>query len=292
MRYFVTGATGYLGSRLVERLRGRGHIAVLARGEKVLPGVDEWVKGDLRDVAGIEAARSADVVYHLGGQAWPAAAAKAPALTHEVNAVATLRLAARAKSDARFVFASTAHVYGPPERLPIDEDHPTRPISVYGASKLAAEWMLRTLGPDGPKTAILRIFNTYGPGQDPALLVGNIGASLRASVPLRLRSPDPVRDWIYVDDVVDALVLAGHHPAAAGTTLNIGSGVGRSIREVAQTALEVAGTGGTVAYAETGVPAGEPPVIVADVRRARSVVGWEPRVPFAEGLRQTLTYAR
>lgn len=264
MKTFVTGANGFIGRHLVARL-----------------GDCDVLEADLLDAAALKPARDADVVYHLAAQAAPLKGEQDPAATVRTNVVGTIQLAATMRPGARLVFASTAHVYAP-ATTPRAEDAALAPISAYGASKLSAELALRALAPAGPTPVMLRLFNVYGPGQSEAYVVARMLAAMRRGETPTLGSPDPVRDFVHVDDVVDAMLAAGRAVISKPEVVNVGTGIGTSIGALAHAA------GATGARFEPAPRAADTDFLVADVSKARRLLGWEARVPLAEGLRRAL----
>lgn len=272
----MTGARGFLGSHLVEDLR---------RDMQVGP-----FDGDVRDPAAYEGLPKADLVFHLAAISSIPRSVEDPVLTWEVNSGGTLQLLewARTSGARRVVLVSTGHVYGRPQYSPIDEDHPLAPVSPYGASKLSAELAARTYESTyGLEVVIVRPFNVYGPRQAPGFLVPDVFHPMaRGEAPV-LGDPEPVRDFTFVSDAVRFLRLAGTLPQARGATLNLGSGIGYSVRELAYTAAAVSGTDLQPTFSEARARKGETTELVVDNARAASILGWKPEVGLREGLRLT-----
>jgi UDP-glucose 4-epimerase len=276
LRFLVTGMGGFIGGHLARALASRGEVAPF--------------KGDLRDPAGFAAIPRADVVFHLAAQSSPPESVRDPAGTWAVNATGTLHLLewARRERVGRVVLVSTAHVYGPTRYSPVDEKHPTAPVTPYGASKLAAEALARAYGASyGLECVVVRPFNVYGPGQGRGFLVPDVLGQIHEGSSLVLGNPAPVRDFTFVDDAVDLLVRAGTAKDAAGGVFNLGSGVGHSVDEVARTALRVAGSPLEPRYDPSRFRAGETKELVVDNRHARETLGWAPRIGLEDGLRRT-----
>lgn len=289
MRFFVTGGTGFLGRPLVERLRARGEVAVLVKGDApALPRGVEAVEGDVLDPSSLAPAARADVVFHLAAQASPQRSREDPLATLEANVGGTLNLArAAARGRARVVLTSTAQVYADPGGAPIAEAHRLEPGSPYAVSKLAAEGVLRAGLPG--RSVVLRLFNAYGPGQAEHYVVARLMRQLATRGQATMRSSAPLRDFTYVGDVVEAMVRAGEAPVG-GEVLNIGSGTGVRVGELAVLAAELAG--GSVTFESDALPAGEVASLVADNAKARKQLGWAPQVALREGLARTLAAAR
>jgi UDP-glucose 4-epimerase len=201
------------------------------------------------------------------------------------NAAATARVARQcAETGAHLVYISSAAVYGEPQRLPIDENHPTRPLSPYGLSKLAGEQAAQMLAPGA---AILRLFNVYGPGQTgpyAGVVSKFIERAKRGLPPVIYGDGTQTRDFIHVADVAQFVEIILDRGAAG--VFNVGTGRAVSIRELAAVVMRLAGLGGEPLY---GPPrAGDIKHSAADVSKARAL-GWEPRVPLEEGLRRLWT---
>lgn len=276
VRAIVTGASGFVGRHLTRELR---------RSMEVVEP-----KGDVRSPEFYAALPKADVVYHLAAQSNVPQSTREPAGTWDVNANGTLRLLewARSQEVGRVVLVSTAHVYGRTERALVDETHPTRPVSPYGASKLAAEALVQSYQATyGLAGVVVRPFNMYGPGQGPGFLIPDVLAQLRAGRELLVGDTSPVRDFTYIDDAVAMLAKAGTVPAASGMTMNLGSGVGHAVRDVIETAIRVSGSKLRPQVDEKRLRPVDVPELVVDNRRAREVLGWRPMIGLEEGLRRT-----
>jgi UDP-glucose 4-epimerase len=201
------------------------------------------------------------------------------------NAAATARVAKRcAETGARLVYISSAAVYGEPQRLPIDENHPTKPLSPYGLSKLAGEQITQILAPGA---AVPRLFNVYGPGQTgpyAGVISKFIERAKRGLPPVIYGDGTQTRDFIHVADVAQFVEVVLDRGAAG--VFNVGTGRSVSIRELAIIVMQLAGLGGEPLY---GPPRpGDIKHSAADVSKARAL-GWEPSVPLEEGLRRLWT---
>ena len=297
----VTGASGFIGSHLLARLAREGCAVTgldIAPSRWPLPGGVSVVGADIRDGAALRRVlleTRPQVVYHLAAQASVATSMRDPAGDVEVNVLGTVRLA-RASSEAgvrRFVFFSTGGaLYGEPERIPVDEETPAAPISVYGASKLAAERYLRLLaGETGLELSVLRPANVYGPRQDSegeAGVVAIFSARMLRDEPVTIFGDgSQERDYLHVDDVIDAaLAAASGEPA----TCLIGSGVATSTLEVFATLARLCGYGREPVFADERP--GDIQRITLDASRARSRWGWAPRVGLEEGMAGTVEWFR
>jgi UDP-N-acetylglucosamine/UDP-N-acetyl-alpha-D-glucosaminouronate 4-epimerase len=302
----VTGAAGFIGSHLTRRLLEAGHTVtgfddLSAGAVSNLAGVDApLIEGDLRDAdAARRAADGCDVIFHQAAMKSVPRSIAEPLAFADVNVVGTLHVleAARA-AGAAVVFASSSSVYGDQDRYPVAESMTPRPRSPYAASKLAGEAYCRAWWEGyGVPTVALRYLNVYGPGQDPAseyasVIPRFIRACLDGTRPVIHGDGEQARDFTYVDDVVEANLLAARMPeGAGGEVFNVGGGrTPTSINELLAIVASEAG-------AQPG-PLREPPragdirVSHADVTKARDVLGYAPAVDIREGLRRTVSWFR
>lgn len=292
----VTGGMGFLGLPLVERLAAGGcAVTVLDRvvgtrsEEPARVRHATLVAGDFADPAAVlPALDGIDVVYHLACSTVPSTSAADPPRDVAENVLGSVRLfeAAARRGVEKIVYPSSGGtVYGRPRRLPIDESHPTEPIGVHGATKLATERYLAALARQRGFTAtVLRIANPYGPGQWRRRSQGVLGALLRAVAtgePMTIWGDGSVvRDYLYLDDAVRALAAA--RTRGDGEIVNVGSGRGRSIRELLEAVERVTDRPVPVRWeADRGF---DVEANVLDPARAREVLGWEPRVSLDDGI--------
>jgi UDP-glucose 4-epimerase len=298
----VTGANGFMGRALVRELLAQGH-SVTATTAGSAHAIDHprlaWAQLDLGrpNESWKEVVRGADVVHHLAWSTVPSEASRVPVEDARVNILGSLSLIQAiqdAQPAARVVFASSGGtVYGALSAIPATEDHPLRPISAHGVSKLAVESYLEVARRESGLSSIsLRIGNLYGPGQSRDRMFGAVTqfASRALSgerIPL-FGDGSVTRDYVFIDDVVDALVLAGksRHTGA----FNIGTGIGHSLNDDATIVAATAGHELTIERL-SGRPF-DVPVSVLDPSRAKAALEWQPRVTFKEGVRKTLDAIR
>jgi UDP-glucose 4-epimerase len=300
-RALVTGATGFIGGHLWERLLDAG---IDATGLDVAPPRRPLREGarlqqvDIRDASAVRAAfeeTRPEVVYHLAAQASVSISMREPTLDIETNVLGSVNLlqAAIEVGAKRFVFFSSGGaVFGAPEVIPVDESHEPHPLSIYGASKLAAERFLELLAaPTDLELSIVRPGNVYGPWQDPhgeAGVVAIFSQRMLAGEPATIFGDGSQRrDYVYVGDVVEAAVCAGREVPA---TCVVGTGVATSTREVFDGLAALCNYERPPVF-EAERP-GDIPAISLDPARARAVWGWSPRVSFEEGLAQTVEFFR
>jgi UDP-glucose 4-epimerase len=283
-RAIVTGAAGFIGGHLVDRLVASGQDVVAidnlkrASRERLQPhiraGAVDFVEGDVRDFETLTAKiQRGDVVYHLAAQSNVMGALDDPEYSFTTNAYGTfniLRAAVEAKA-ARVVFSSSREVYGEPQYTPVDEEHPLAAKNPYGASKLAGEAYCRTFSHcHNLDVAILRLANVYGAGDSGRVIPLWLGNAI-AGRDLRVFGGSQVLDFVWIDLVVDALTHAGAHGLAQPT--NIGSGSGTSVLELGRRILEV--TGSKSSLVRVSSRSAEVTRFVADTARMRAL-GLQP----------------
>ncbi|MCY4528939.1 MAG: NAD-dependent epimerase/dehydratase family protein [Chloroflexi bacterium] len=298
----VTGGAGFVGSHIVDGLLARGHDVLvvddLSSGARSNLSPDaELVDLDVADEAlvGVSKTWGPDVISHLAAQASVPVSMANPALDARVNILGGLNvLRAAMDTDCKQVlYINTGGaLYGEPEYLPCDEDHPIRPISAYGLSKWTSECYFRTLLPDSIPLKVLRPANIYGPKQDPHGESGVIAIFAR-----RMLKGEQVtingdgehtRDYVYVGDVVEAHDLAMSHEDSF--VANVGTGVGTSVNEVFRHLQKVTGNDAPPEY---GPPRpGDVRHIALESSRAKLLLGWEPKVGLIEGLERTVASMR
>jgi UDP-glucose 4-epimerase len=300
MKVVVTGASGFLGRALVRALLKAGH-SVTATACNQVPSANHplltWKRLDLgQPHAGWSSLLAgADVIYHLAWSTIPSEANRAPADDARVNIVGSLSLIQAIQNDGcacRVVFASSGGtIYGILSRIPATEDHALRPISAYGVSKLAVESYLAVIRDQTGISAIsMRMGNLYGPGQSIQRVFGAVthfAHRALAGEPVRIFGDGSVmRDYLYIEDAVDALMRAGANTVQG--SFNIGTGIGHSLNQVADTI--VAEIGGDLVIERLDPRPFDVPISILDASRAREALGWEPRVMFQDGIRITLRH--
>lgn len=301
MASLVLGGTGVMGRRLCARLTKSavGTVAT-ARTPRDRPGLSgmRWRSLDLATFdAWDDLLDGIDTVYHLAWSTIPSSASLDPARDVLENVVSSVRLleAARRVPGMRIVFASSGgSVYGPANQLPVSEEHPTRPVSAYGISKLMVENYIEKYRLHyGVDAVALRIGNCYGIGQHETRGLGAVTLFARAALraePLKLYgNGGVVRDFIHVDDVVSALLAAGSRHNVPGP-INVGSGVGHSLLDVIAK-LEAA-LGRRLSLERVAPRQFDVPASVLDIRRARESIGWAPTIDLDLGIEMLLNELR
>jgi nucleoside-diphosphate-sugar epimerase len=304
----VVGGFGYLGLHLADALLTAGaDVTVVTpdrtRHEAAASAVERRgariVSADVRDAAAMgRAVRGQSIVFNLSGRSGAARSVAEPAEDLDVNCGGALALleAMRAHApEAKIVAAGSRLVYGSASALPVPEDQALAPICPHGAHKALVEryfTLYREL--HGIRATMLRITNPYGPGQPSGRRAyGVINFLIQQAM---ANGPLPIfgdgrqrRDYVFVDDTIDALLLAGAHPASDGRTYNVGSGVGIAFVDAARTIIDVVGAG-HIEFCEwppvdRAVETGD---FVADIRRIKEELGWTPKTAFVDGLRRMI----
>jgi UDP-glucose 4-epimerase len=299
VKLLVTGGAGYVGSVCAVHLVDAGHDVTvlddLSTGHKdAVPDGARFVEADLADAAGDVLAEGFDGVLHFAAKSLVGESVQRPELYWDGNVVTTLRLleAVRRHRTPRLVFSSTAATYGEPEQVPIREDAPTRPTNPYGASKLAIDHAIGSYSvAHGLAAVSLRYFNVAGAhgrfGERHAVethlipLVLQVASGAREAVQVYGEDwPTPdgtgVRDYIHVDDLADAHLLALEHALPGRHAIyNLGSGTGFSVRQVVEACREV--TGHPIPVHSAPRRDGDPAVLIASSEAAQAELGWRPR---------------
>jgi NAD dependent epimerase/dehydratase len=308
-RVLVTGAGGFIGSHLVERLTDLG-ASTRALVRYTSAGAWGWLDtspvkssvevfaGDIcdRDVLR-RAMQGVDVVFHLAALIGIPYSYDAPASYVRTNidgTIAVLQTAMHA-GVRRIVHTSTSEVYGTARTVPIGEDHPLQAQSPYAASKASADLMARSFHLSfGVDVVTVRPFNTYGPRQSARAVIPSIITQALSGTAIKLGSLSPTRDFTYVFDTVDAFIRAADAEGVSGLAMNLGTGSEISIGELARMIQTIAGTNLPVVDDAVRVrpAASEVERLCADASRARTAIGWKPQTSLADGLAQTIAWMR
>ena len=310
----VTGGLGFIGSSLARRLLASDAKVTLV--DSLIPeyGGNLFNIDDIRDRATVELAdvrdasamasliKGRDFLFNLAGQTSHLDSMTDPLTDLNINAAAQLHIleACRRHNPAvKIVFASTRQVYGRPQYLPVDEKHPLNPIDINGVNKLAGEWYhLLYHNVYQIRSSALRLTNTYGPGMRVKdarqTFLGIWIRQLIEGKPIKIfGSGTQRRDFNFIDDVVDALVLAATRPESEGQVFNLGHGEHVSLQELAALLIELNGGGD---YEIVPFPADREVIDIGDYygdfRKIDNLLGWSPKISLREGLAQTLDYYR
>lgn len=298
----VTGGAGFIGSHLARALLAEGwsvHVVDdLTTGRAVnVPAGAELHEVDLAAGGALDGLPRVDAIAHLAGQSSGEKSFDDPGHDLDANARTTVALAAWALDIGVPVMAhaSSMGVYGQPDDLPVAEDAPCRPLSWYGASKLAAEGALGVAARQGLRTVSLRMFSIYGPGQDLTDMRQGMASiflafALRGETVTVKGSLERVRDLVHVEDCVDAWLRALTQPVSGA--LNVGTGTGTTVRELVALAIAAAGRPADHSVISEGTTPGDQFAMIADTTRVRETLGWTPRRELREGLEAMAAGAR
>jgi nucleoside-diphosphate-sugar epimerase len=298
----VTGGGGFIGSHLVKRLLREGHtVKVLdnfatgrrANLEHVLDEI-ELIEGDLQSYERVHnAVRGCEVAFHLGALPSVPRSIQDPLTSNATNVVGTLNvlLAARDEGVRRVVYSSSSSLYGASTELPKREEMPTLPIAPYAVSKLASEGYCRAFHHVyGLETVSLRYFNVFGPGQDPqsqyaAVIPNFITAALEGGRPVVHGDGEQSRDFTFVDNAIDANLLAASAGGAAGQVFNVACGERTTLNQIVDRLSAL--TGQEIEPLHADPRPGDVRHSLADISKARETLGYDPAVDFEEGFRRT-----
>ncbi len=300
MNFLVTGAAGFLGSALANRLAREGHqvrgLDDLSAGDPQRLDADVlFTRGDVTDRPKLwTLLQDVDCIYHLAARVSVPESVLYPREYNAVNVGGTVSImeAMRDVGVKRVVLISSGAVYGDQGGRPLHEDAVPNPLSPYAVSKLAAEYYVRTIGTLwGIETVSLRVFNAYGPGQPipaahPPVVPHFLRQAVRGGTVVIHGRGEQTRDFVYLDDVVEAMVAASTVPTIDRRVINVGSGVPTTIRALAQQVLEVVGSGADWLYKESQDPGTAS--MCADLTLASEKLGFTPHIRLDEGLRRMI----
>ena len=306
MRYIVTGADGFIGSHLVEallRMHETDHVTAMVHHEPVrwlsetaARGRLTLVKADVRRDSSLVKLPDADVVFHLAAMSSAGRCENAPEAARLTNFQGTINMLNRSlemRRRPRFVYASSAALYGEPTYLPVDERHPVEPKSVYTRTKMSAEITLHSYRNDqGLPNTIIRPFNVYGPRQTEDFVVPTIITQVLQGIQLRLGDGRPVRNFTYVTDAADMLVKAGLSPAAEGRIINLGTRETVAISDVAHMVLDMTSSTLEPIYDIGKYRDGDPTILEMEPAMAENLLQWRPKVPLKAGITKTIEHIR
>jgi UDP-glucose 4-epimerase len=312
-RVLVTGGLGFIGSNLASRLVDLQAKVILV--DSLIPeyggnlynieGIEDRVHVNISDVRDEHSmkylVRGQDYLFNLAGQTSHMDSMQDPFTDLEINArsqLSILEACRKHNPGLKIVFASTRQIYGKPVYLPVDENHLLRPVDVNGINKMAGEWYhILYNNVYGIRSCSLRLTNTYGPRmrvKDARQTFLGIWIRLLAQgKPFEVWGGEQLRDFTFVDDAVEALLLAAGNEKSNGEIFNVGGDRVISLKELASLLVDTNGGG---EFTVRPFPADRGRIDIgdyyADFQRIRKSLGWEPKTPLADGLRKSLTYYR
>ncbi len=305
----VTGAGGFIGSHLTERLAHEGarvrafvrytsqhNVGFLSQLPPDLLKLVEVIRGDLRDSEAVrEAMRGVDTVFHLGALIAIPYSYRHPREVVETNVLGTLNIltVARELGAVRVVHTSTSEVYGTAQYVPIDEQHPLQGQSPYSASKISADKIAESFYRSfGVPVSIVRPFNTYGPRQSARAVIPTIIVQALALDQIRLGALETQRDFTFVEDTVEGFLRTGLCADAAGQVINLGSEDCISIGDLAHKILALIGRDLPIVSEDRRLRPSQSEVLRlhACTEKARELLGWKPRTTLDEGLQRTIDW--
>ena len=300
MNFLITGAAGFLGSHLANQLAREGHqvrgLDDLSTGDpQVLDPDVHFTRGDVNDRPKLwTLLQEVDCVYHMAARISVPESMLYPREynTSNVGGTVSLMEAMRDVGIRRVVLASSGAIYGDQDIQPLTEGQTPRPHSPYAVSKLAAEYYVRTIGGLwGIETVCLRIFNAYGPGQhmppsNPPVVPYFLRQATRGGTLVVHGDGNQTRDYVYVDDVVSAMVAAATAPNINGLVINVGSGIETNLRALSKLVLDLTGSQANVVFSTQ--TSGGVSRLCADLSLAEKKLNYKPAISLEAGLRLTL----
>ncbi len=306
-KVLVTGAGGFIGSHLVERLvtlgsdvrafiryNSRNDYGLIEELPEDIQNGIQVVMGNLRDPDSIRSAvKSVDIVFHLGALISIPYSYISPDNAVATNVMGTLNVlnAAKEYGIERMIHTSSSEVYGTAQYVPIDEKHPLQAQSPYSASKIGADKLVESyyLSYDLP-VATVRPFNTYGPRQSSRAVIPTIITQALTGSKVTLGATHPTRDFSYVEDTVSGFVKAAECPQSVGEVINFGSGKEISIGDLANKIISLLDKDIKIVYDEKRIRPEKSEVdrLLADASKAKRLLGWEPRFSLCDGLKNVI----
>lgn len=276
-RILVSGSSGFIGKNLCQ---------VLSRGNNQVFEIPSSNEFDLCDSKKVKNLPEVDVIIHLAAKSYIPDSFNNPGFFYQNNVFSTLNLLEKSRRDkAKFILLST-YVYGNPQYLPIDENHQRNPLNPYTQSKVICEDLCQAYSRDfGLNSIILRPFNVYGPNQLSSFLIPSIISQLD-NEEIFLQDSRPKRDYIFIDDLVEAILLSVDLEKEGCNSYNVGSGSSYSVSELVDMLIHISKSTAKIRYANIERK-GEVLNTIADIKKINSDLGWFPLVDLHEGLIRT-----
>lgn len=292
----VTGAAGFMGSYLCEALVAKGAKVValdnfsvgsksnieLLKNDTQIVNCD-ITKDDIREYIG-----NSQIVFHLAAMANPRTCKENFDLAFRVNVEGTKNVLEASRECQRVIFLSAAATYGNPSYIPIDEKHPLNGNDPYAITKIMAEYLCHSYYQNyGVPVVIVRNFNTFGPGQTPAYIIPTLITQALQNKKIEIWNPKPTRDFMYIDNTIDALLGIAESEKLIGDVINVGSGDEVQIETLAEKISQMFG-GIPIVNLNKDVVGSER--LVCDNTKLKKVTGWKLVVPFEDGLQKTCSW--
>ncbi len=274
----ITGSSGFVGTALKKKIFDT-RFNIIETGNSAV--VNFCIKDQVDQLS------KADIIVHLAAKSYVPDSFLNPAAFYENNIISTLNILEKARRDrAKVIFLST-YVYGRPQYLPVDEKHPKQPLNPYTQSKILCEELCASYNRDfGVSITILRPFNVYGPGQNSDFFIPTIINQIN-NESIQLNDSRPKRDFIYIDDVIEAIIKSIANPKSGFYTFNVGSGISTSVKDVVSTIKNLSNSKAFINFSGQRRK-GEILDTVADISKIKSVLGWEPKITLLDGLKRMI----
>ena len=290
-KILVTGYNGFIGRNLVNELISKKYqvIGVSNKGEKEKQGLIQ-IRKDIRKLDESQLPRGISHIVHLAAITDISYCQQNPSECIDINVKGTQNmLEISRKINAKFLYVSTSHVYGTPIKLPIKENHPCNPSSIYASSKLAAEILCKSFAESYQMDlSIVRLFSIYGPHSPPHLVITKIIKYILSENEIRLGNLFPKRDFLYVKDAVNAIELI-LRKTKGFTVYNVGSGKSYSIRQICNISNEINKINIPILSIKSKSRKKEIINVISDNKKLRKL-GWNPRIEIREGLQKTFEW--
>ena len=287
-KILLTGGCGFIGKHILKSLEGvNNELIILDKNKKadVNVNITKWnILKDAHDWSNI------DIVYHLAALTSVVESFRNPRETYEVNVLGTLNILELCRiHDIKKIIFMGSYLYGEPEYLPVDEDHPIKPTNPYAMSKYLAEQLCKRYSEDyGLKCVVLKPFNIYGEGQSKHLLFSTILTQM-FNGRIVIKDPVPKRDYVYISDLIDAMILSGDYNPKPFDIFNVGSGKSYSVKEIVNKLIAIYKKEVSVIYLNERRK-NEIMNTIADIRHINDRLGWEPKISIDEGLKKTFEW--
>lgn len=296
MRILITGVNGFIGRHLATELLKRGHTVVgLGQDKKcVVKSISTYYSGSVLDKRLVaKAMKNVEAVVHLAAKTTHKEMVDNRFKTLETNFLGTknvLDAFIESKTTKKFLYASTGKVYGTIIHLPISEEHPTKPLNILGKSKLITEQLIDFYNNNQKECIIFRVFNMYGPLQNNNFLIPTILAQLaKRKTEVVLGDIDAKRDYVYIDDLVNAFILAIERKESLGVSIyNICTGIGSSASEIVDILSTIKGIDITVKSNPSLFRPDEMKAEYGSFALAKRILGWQPKISVQEGLKKLI----